>query len=61
MKGSTVRKGDSNKMKKIYECPQVSVVKFESDAVMLVSGVDDGYGTLGTGQLKSGKGYKLKS
>lgn len=59
MKGNTVRKGDSNKMKKNYECPQVSVVKFESDAVMLVSGVDDGYGTLGNAQLK--KGYKLKS
>lgn len=52
MKGSTVRKGDSNKMKKIYECPQVSVVKFESDAVMLVSGVDDGYGKLGSLKVK---------
>ena len=46
-------------MKRSYECPQVTVVKFESDAVMLVSGVDDGYGTLGDAQLK--KGYKLKS
>lgn len=52
MKGSTVRKGVSNKMKKVYECPQVSVVKFESDAVMLVSGVDDGYGKLGSLKVK---------
>lgn len=34
-------------------------MKFESDAVMLVSGVDDGYGALENAQLK--KGYKLKS
>ena len=39
-------------MKKNYECPQVSVVKFESDAVMLVSGVDDGYGKLGSLKVK---------
>ena len=46
-------------MKKFYEKPQISVVKFESGAVMLVSGIDDGYGTLENAQLKNG--YKLRS
>lgn len=46
-------------MKKFYECPKISLVKFESGAVMLVSGADDGYSALKNAQLKSG--YKLKS
>lgn len=48
-------------MKKIYKCPKLSMVKFESEGIMLISGRDDGYGALNNAALKNGKAYKLKS
>lgn len=48
-------------MKKNYKCPELSIIKFECERIMLVSGIDDGYGTLKGAVLKNGKAYKLKS